>query len=151
MTQLIPEKINEAVYAIFVDLKAAAFDHVNRDWLFQTILNRLPVHNKNNKIIKLLSALYQSTTAERKNHPELKFGIKLGVHQGGPDSPLLFNLYLDYVLRIFVDTCTKNQIKFHTTPYIVDTARSNKRDKSYSGTLMNVVVLPMQMIQCSFF
>ena len=138
MTQSIAEKTNEAVYAIFVDFKAA-FDRINRDWLFQTILNRFSVHNKSNKIIKLLSALSQSTTAELKNHPELKFDIKLGVCQGGPESRLLFNLYLDYVLRIFQDTCTKNQIKFHTTPYrVVDTAKSNKRDESYSSTLMNV-------------
>ena len=82
ITQLIAEKTNEAVYAIFVDLKAA-FDHINRDWLFQTILNRFPVHNKSNKIIILLSALYQSATAELNNHPELKFDIKLGVRQGG--------------------------------------------------------------------
>ena len=100
-------------YAIFEDLKAA-FDHINRDWFFQTVLNRFPVHNKSNKIIKLLSALYQSTTAKLKNHPELKFDIKLGVRQGGPESPLPFNLYLDYALRIFLDTCTKNQIKFYS-------------------------------------
>ena len=38
-TQLIAEKTNEQIYAIFTDLKAA-FDHINRNWLFfETAIN----------------------------------------------------------------------------------------------------------------
>jgi len=58
----------------------------------------------------------------------LTFDIELEVRQGGPESPILFNLYLDYVLRVYFDLCDQNQIKFHTTSYrIIDAARQNKR------------------------
>ena len=77
-TQIIAEKTNQEVYTAFIDLQNA-FDHVNRDWLFQSIRNRLPAQNKNNKIINLLFALYQHTTAQITNQPHLNFDIKLGV------------------------------------------------------------------------
>ena len=35
--------------------------------------------------------------------PESDFEITLGVRQGGPESPMLFNLFLDFVMRIFMD------------------------------------------------
>ena len=94
-TQLIAEKTNEQIYAIFIDLKAA-FDHINSNWLFQSIRNRLPNTNQDNKIINLFDALYQSTTTELKKYPQLNFDINVGVRQGGPESPILFNLYLMY-------------------------------------------------------
>ena len=59
--QLLAEK-NKQLYAIFVDLKAV-FDHMNRDWLFQSIRNRLSEKNKSNKIINLHYALHQKTPA----------------------------------------------------------------------------------------
>ena len=96
-TQLIAEKTKEQIYAIFIDLKAA-FDHINKNWLFQSIRNRLPNTNQDNKIINLFNALYQSTTVELKKHPQLNFDINVGVRQGGPESPILFNLYLDYTV-----------------------------------------------------
>ena len=136
-TQLLAEKTNKQVYAIFVDLKAA-FDHINGDWLFQSIRNRLSRDIKTSKIINLLHALYQKTIAELKNHPKLQFDIKCGVRQDGTESPILFYLYLDYVLRIFLEACWVNQIEFYTTPFrIMDIARINKLDKNYSGTVIN--------------
>ena len=103
-----------------------------------TMLNADTSYNSVYEIIKLLSALYQSTTAELKNHPEVKFDIKLGVRQGGPESPLLFNLYLDYVLTVFLDTCTKNHIKFHSTPYrVVDTVLQEAINET------KVIVVPL--------
>ena len=73
-----------------------------------------------------------------KNHPKLKFDTKHGVRQGGTESSIFSNLYLDYVLRIFLEACKVNQIEFHTTPFrIIDDARINKRDKNYSVTVVN--------------
>ena len=39
--QEIANKTTQPIYALFVDL-TAAFDHVNRDWLFQSIKQRFP-------------------------------------------------------------------------------------------------------------
>ena len=78
-------------------------------------------------------------STEEKNCPQLKFDINLGVRQGGPESPILFNLFLDYVLRIFLLMCDESRIKFHETPNrILDAARHDKRNKNYNGTLVNV-------------
>ena len=43
----------------------------------------------------LLEALYSSTTTALNNVD--KFNTELGVRQGGPESPLLFNLSIDFV------------------------------------------------------
>ena len=52
---------------------------------------------------------------------------------------MLFNLFLDYVLRIFLLMCDESRIKVHETPYrILDAARRDKRNRNYFGTLVNV-------------
>ena len=53
---------------------------------------------------------------------------------------MLFNLYLDYVLRVFIDKCQKIYIAFSTFQYrILDAARNNKRNRTdYRGTATNI-------------
>ena len=75
---------------LFVDL-SAAFDHVDRRWLFKTIKQRLQ-NNIDCKLFELLETLYSSTTTALAGHELEKFVIGLGVRQGGSESPLLFNL-----------------------------------------------------------
>ena len=58
--QQITNKIKKPTYALFVDL-SAAFDHVERRWLFQTIRNRFP-ERFNPDMMQLLESLYSSTT-----------------------------------------------------------------------------------------
>ena len=41
-----------------------------------------------------------------------------GVRQGGPESPPLFNLYIDFVMRVFMDKCSKDkEIRFFNFQY----------------------------------
>ena len=47
--------MKKPVYALFVDL-TAAFDHVNREWLFKLMKKRLPDH-VDKTLIELLEAL----------------------------------------------------------------------------------------------
>ena len=51
-------------------------------------------------------------------------------------SPLLFNLFIDYTLRIFFDKCKNENVKFVKYDYrIIDSARQNKRIRNdYYGT-----------------
>ena len=64
---------NKKVYALFVDL-SAAFDHVNRDWMFKTIIQRIP--NKcNHKLIKILQEIYKHTTTSLEGDPLGIFGL----------------------------------------------------------------------------
>ena len=97
---------------------SAAFDHVNRQWLFRTIKQRLP-NNTDCKLFDLLEALYYSTTTALAGNELETFIIELGVRQGGSESPLLFNLYIDYVMRVFLAECAKQNIKFIKLKYSI--------------------------------
>ena len=80
--------------------------------------------------------LYRQTNTELKDDPKLNFYTTSGVRQGGPESPLLFNLFIDYTLRIFFDKCKNENVKFVKNDYsIFDSARQNKRIRNdYYGT-----------------
>ena len=45
--------------------------------------------------------------------------MELGVRQGGSESPLLFNLYMDYVMRVYLAECARKKIKFMKSKYTV--------------------------------
>ena len=96
--QQITNKMRKKAYLLFVDL-SSAFDHVERKWLFDTIKQRYKNH-KLDPIIKLLESLYAHTTTSLAETPDDTFEITLGVRQGGPESPLLYNLYMDFIMRV---------------------------------------------------
>ena len=111
----IANKMKKPVYALFVDL-AAAFDHIVRKLMFDTILKRIP-SDVNTKLIKLLKSLYDATTTSLAETPDDCFQLHLGVRQGGPESPILYNLYMDFVMRVFLQKCSSNGIKFLNLKY----------------------------------
>jgi hypothetical protein len=80
--------------ACFVDLRAA-YDHIDRDMLFDVLGIRLG----STMIVKLLHELYSNTSATIKASKE-SFQTFVGCRQGAKESPCLFNIYLDFVLRI---------------------------------------------------
>ena len=83
----ITDSMKKPVYLLFVDL-SAAFDHVERWWLFSSISQRMK--NQNGvKLFELLQSLYSRTTTALTQTPDDKFDVKCGVRQGGPKSPLL--------------------------------------------------------------
>ena len=89
-----------------IDLRAA-YDHVDRDMLF-SVLN---IRTKASKITSILKALYTGTTASIKNTVN-SFQVHTGCRQGGIESPVLFNIYMDFVLR-----CVEHEVllKFPNT------------------------------------
>ena len=118
--------MKKPVYVLFVDL-TAAFDHIERDWLIKVIKQRLP-ENVDNTLIQLIEALYSYTTTALVEAPEDVFELTLGVRQGGPESPMLFNLYIDYVIRVFLDICKTKNIKFLELKFkIPERASDNER------------------------
>ena len=124
--QQICKKGKKKVYALFIDL-TAAFDHVNRKWMFQSILQRLPEGN-NKKMFRILQSIYAYTTTALSQCEEDVFEILSGVRQGGPESPMLYNLYMDYVMRIFIAACTEANINFFKTSYCIPgPARTQKQ------------------------
>ena len=49
--------------------------------------------------------------------PDDKFDVKCGVRQGGPKSPLLYNLLMDYVMRVYLEECDKGNINLLKLKY----------------------------------
>ena len=76
-----------------IDLKAA-YDHIDRHMIFRA----LEIRTKSTKIITILKSLYTGTIAEIKHTDEL-FNVHMGCRQGGLESPVLFNIYMDFVIR----------------------------------------------------
>ena len=108
--QQIARRRKNQIFAIFVDL-TAAFDHVNRKWLFKSIKQRFKA-NSDMKLVELLETLYQHTSTSLAETPDDRFETSTGVRQGGPESPLLYNLYMDYVMRVFIEECKEKHINF---------------------------------------
>ena len=66
--QHVSYKRGTPVLALFVDL-TSAFDHVNRDWMFKTIFQRLPP-GADKKLMLLLKFIYDYTTTALSQTPE---------------------------------------------------------------------------------
>ncbi len=84
------------LFACFVDLKKA-YDCVNRDALWFVLRQQgVPA-----KLVELLWDLHTGSTATIKafGGESEPFEIKRGVRQGCNIAPLLFNIFLDYVVK----------------------------------------------------
>ena len=87
-------------------------------------------------LIELIESLYAFTTTSLANTPDDLFELILGVRQGGPESPPLYNLYMDYVMRLFMEQCEMNNIKFLKLQYRIPstaTTREERHNKSDHG------------------
>ena len=82
--QQISNRKMQPLYLAFIDL-SVAFDHIPRKWLY------LIRSNFDLRILKTNCWLIFLT-----------FETTSGVRQGGPESPNLFNLYIDFVIRVFL-------------------------------------------------
>ena len=115
----ITDRMKKPVYVMFIDL-TSAFDHADRKLMFQTVCERLS-SREDKKLVELLESLYSYTTTALAQTPDDDFELTIGVRQGGPETPILFNLF------IFLEKCNANDIKFLELNYrIPDSA-------AYSG------------------
>ena len=121
--QQVSYRSKKQVFALFVDL-SAAFDHVNRDWLFKSLYQRLTA-GQSKKLFKLLESIYSFTTTALNGHDEDIFEVLVGVRQGGPESPILCNLFMDYVMRVFLIECKAAGIKFTKYKYKIPAGASS--------------------------
>ena len=82
------------LFICFIDLKAA-YDWINRDMLFKILDIRL----KSPILVNILRVFYNGTSAAIKGS-KIFFKTFTGCRQGGLESPVLFNIFLDFVLRV---------------------------------------------------
>ena len=81
--QQITDRKKQPLYLLFVDL-TAAYDHIPRSWLFQSLKIRFP--DQCPTVIKVLEKLYEQTSLTFPEADET-FSTTSGVRQGGPESP----------------------------------------------------------------
>ena len=113
---------------------SSAFDHVIREWLFKSISQRIKP-NRPTKLFDILQAIYSFTTTALSETPDDSFEILTGVRQGGPESPLLYNLYMDYVMRIYGNECHIQKINYLNLKYRIRSTATTReeRTKEYQG------------------
>ena len=119
---------SEPIFICFIDLKAA-YDWINRDILFKI----LDIRIKSPTLVKILKSFYTGTSACIKGS-KIFFKTFTGCRQGGLESPLLFNIYLDFVLR-----CIEHEVlqKFPNTglkySYLIPGHCSTREQRSVHG------------------
>ena len=64
-----------------------------------------------------MAFLYSYTKTSLEEPPDDVFETRSDVRQGGPESPMLFNLYVDFVMRTFLKDCKVAGIKFINLEY----------------------------------
>ena len=117
----------QTLFLLFVDL-TAAFDHVPREWLFRSINLRYST-GKYPRLFQILERLYTKTSL---TFPEANktFETTSGVRQGGPESPFLFNLYVDFAMRVFMEKCSKDgTIKFFQHTYRINSGTFTREER----------------------
>ena len=87
-----------------------------RSWLCKSIHQRLST-NKDNTLFRILEAVYSYTTTALSETLENIFELSTGVRQGIPESPPLYNLYMDYVMRVYKHECAKENVQFVKLKY----------------------------------
>lgn len=92
--------VNKKIYACFVDFQKA-FDRINHEKLMRIMEKAgIPIHER-----KLIRHLYwnQYAVIRTKDGQSRRICIRRGVRQGCIISPVLFNLYSEYMMKEFHD------------------------------------------------
>ena len=96
------KKNKKRLFAVFIDFKKA-YDTIDRDKLFR----RLQDIGINGPFLKNIKAMYETVSYKIKLKDGYLDPIKsnLGLKQGCPLSPMMFNLYIDDIKDIFDEQC----------------------------------------------
>ncbi|CAM4859591.1 unnamed protein product [Rotaria socialis] len=91
---------NKSLFLCFIDIQKA-YDSINREILWCICRH----YGLTTKIVRLLQLLYKDSKARVRINGELSgpFDIETGVQQGGIPSPILFNVFFDFVMRQVLD------------------------------------------------
>ncbi|CAF3906760.1 unnamed protein product [Rotaria sp. Silwood1] len=91
---------NKSLFLCFIDIQKA-YDSINREILWRICRH----YGLSEKIVRLLQLSYKDSKARVRINGELSdpFDIETGVQQGGIPSPILFNVFFDFVMRQIFD------------------------------------------------
>ena len=122
------------LHAAFVDF-SKAFDRVNREVLWEVLLAR-GVHPK---LVELVKDLYTGCQARVAAHGTTSdwFELRTGVRQGCPLSPLLFNVFMDFLARQVMARCRAQGVNGFTIAFrFRDGSRAYANSEQLLHTLM---------------
>jgi len=87
---------DKPLFMCFIDLRKA-YDSVNRELLWVAMRE----YGISEKLVKILNTLYEDTKAQVRVNGVLSeaLSLKTGVKQGCVLSPLLFNIFMDWVVQ----------------------------------------------------
>ena len=137
----ITSKSAEPVWGCFVDLKAA-YDWVDRAIMWRVLRKRLG--EQGGELVDVLEKLYTKTTAKLQIFKK-EIPIELGLRQGAPESCMLFNYWLDTVIRFALHDIEKEYpgagIKFNYNISDECTDRAHRRKLRSRGNLLAKLIL----------
>jgi uncharacterized C2H2 Zn-finger protein len=123
------------LFMCFIDLKKA-YDSVNRTLLWKAVRE----YGVSEKVVKILNSLYDNTTARVRVNGKLSehLSLKTGVKQGCVLSPLLFNIFMDWVMRIVMNTVGASgiEIRFSKQRKWLHVKEQELTEKTLVNTLM---------------
>ena len=128
--QQIVHQTNRSFYLVFADL-TAAFDKMCRSFTWRSIYQRLPeTFDKTN--FQILENLYTKTTAEMDILEPIN--VEIDVMQGGTESALIFNLFIDYVMRKIIHESKKVGVHFPKITFRIPSDVNKKDTGEQNGT-----------------
>ena len=125
------------LYVCFIDLRKA-YDSVNRDALWR-VLKRYGISDK---LLRLIADLHTDTRCKVRVNGEYSdwFDVKNGVRQGCVLAPTLFNVFIDFIVRVSQDPervsgveikyRIKDGLMWHTAANLRDSGVYARADKT---------------------
>uniref|UniRef100_A0A7M5UNA8 Reverse transcriptase domain-containing protein n=1 Tax=Clytia hemisphaerica TaxID=252671 RepID=A0A7M5UNA8_9CNID len=99
---------------------------IPRKWLFDSISLRFR-NSQSPILLKILEKLYHHTSLLYEGKV---FATTSGVRQGGPESPFLFNLYIDFVMRLMIEKSRNDPlIQFFVHKYCINSHSISRNER----------------------
>ena len=126
----------KSIFSVMIDLKAA-YDWIARQWVFLCIAARnadSEYAEEINGLFEFVRVLYAETRSYMAGEQvEDAFETTSGLLQGGVESPPLFNLFCDVILRLFLDRSEREGIGGVKFRYFIPASASTREQRLMSG------------------
>ena len=125
-----------SIFGCFLDLRAA-YDWVVRNWLFLCLSARYggsEYEEELDGLFGLVRALYSKTYSYMAGETEEKaFETSCGLLQGAVESPPLFNIFLDTIMKLMIDEMEQEDIGGINFEYSIPGTASTRGQRLVSG------------------
>ena len=134
--QRIAASRNTSIFGCFLDLKAA-YDWIVRNWLFLCLSARYggsEYEEELGGLFDLVRALYSRTYSFMAGEDEeTAFETTCGLLQGGVESPPLFNIFLDTIMRLLIDELEQDGVGGIEFEYSIPSSACTREQRFLSG------------------